>query len=163
LTVVAVFTVLIGWSLLATSFAALDRRALTAERAAQAAQAEATARAQRRMKAFAPYAEATDLLMRGQLPDRAVQLLDQALQTDPVFPEAQFALGEALRLSGQPARSAQAYHKANELNRQITGKPHLQALLAAGMAHDSAGDYSESEKAFGQAEREGADHPLAMV
>lgn len=161
---------LVGWTLAATLLAAKDRRALEAERTAQeaerarqAAVAESSARAQRRMRAFAPYAEATDLLMRGQLPDRAAQLLEEALRTDPDFPEAQYALGEALRMNGEPGKAAPAYLRANELSRKITGKPHLQALLAAGMAYDGAGDYAKSEQCFVQAEKEGAGHPLALV
>ena len=150
---------LVGWTVAATIIAALDRRALDAERQV----AESAARAQKRLQAFAPYAEATDLLMRGQLYDRAAQLLDDALKIDPQFPEAQFALGKAQRLSGNPALAAQAYLKANELSRQLTGRPHLQALLAAGMSFDGAGDYARSEEAFQQAEKEGADHPLALV
>jgi tetratricopeptide (TPR) repeat protein len=161
---------LVGWTVAATLLAAKDRRALEAERnaqdaerARQAAVAESSARAQRRMRAFIPYAEANDLLVRGQLPDRAARLLKEALQTDPDFPEAQYALGEALRLDGLPAQAAPAYLRANELSRKITGKPHLQALLAAGMAHDGAGDYARSEECFVQAEKEGADQPLARV
>jgi tetratricopeptide (TPR) repeat protein len=161
---------LVGWTVAATLLAAKDRRALEAERnaqdaerARQAAVAESSARAERRMRAFTPYAEATDLLMRGQLPGRAAKLLEEALRTDPDFPEAQYALGEAWRLDGLPAQAAPAYLRANELSRKITGKPHLQALLAAGMAYDGAGEYVRSEQCFVQAEKEGADQPLALV
>jgi tetratricopeptide (TPR) repeat protein len=166
----AIALLLVGWTVAATLLAAKDRQALAAERhaqdaerARQAAVAESSARAQRRMRAFASYAEATDLLMRGQVPDRAAQLLEEALRTDPEFPEAQYALGEALRLAGLPDKAAPAYLRANELSRKITGKPHLQALLAAGMAYDGAGEYAQSEQCFVQAEKEGADQPLALV
>jgi tetratricopeptide (TPR) repeat protein len=174
----AVFVLLlVGSTLVAGWLAAKDRRALAAEREArsmqekaqeaerdrQAALAETAARAQRRTKAFAPYAEAIDLLLRGQKYDRAAQLLEEALATDREFPEAQFALGEALRLSGLPDRAAPAYLKAAELSRQITGRPHLQALLAAGMSFDGAGDYKAAQRTFLEAERDGADHPLALV
>jgi serine/threonine protein kinase/Flp pilus assembly protein TadD len=155
--------VLAGWTTIATLLAAKDRKTLDAERTAQAARAESAARAQRRMEAFGPYAEATDLLLRGQSFDQAAQLLETAVKVDPEFPEAQFALGEALRLAGTPGRAAKEYLRANELSKQITGKPHLQALLAAGMAFDGAGEYIESEKTYQQAEREGAAHPLALV
>jgi serine/threonine protein kinase/Tfp pilus assembly protein PilF len=161
---------LVGWTLAATVIAAKDRQALAAERQAkdaelarQAAVAESAARAQKRMRAFTPYAEATDLLMRGQLYDRAAKLLEEATQIDGEFPEAQFALGEAYRLAGQPNRAAPAYLHANELSQKITGRPHLQALLAAGMTYDGAGDYKAAESAFVQAEREGANQPLALV
>jgi len=161
---------LVGWTLVATMVAAKDRQALAAERQAkdaelgrQAAVAESAARAQRRMRAFTPYAEATDLLMRGQLYDRAAKLLEEATQTDNEFPEAQFALGEAYRLAGQPNRAAPAYLRANALSQKITNRPHLQALLAAGMTYDGAGDYKAAESAFLQAEREGTSHPLALV
>jgi serine/threonine protein kinase/Flp pilus assembly protein TadD len=173
----AFLLLLVGSTLAATVIAALDRRALDAERSARALQEkvqeaergrqqavdEAAARAKRRLQAFTPYAEATDLLMRGQVADRAVRLLDEALKIDPAFPEAQFALGEAQRLNGNPALAAPAYLRANELSKQYAGRPHVQALLAAGMTYDGAGDYHRSEQAFLQAEREGADHPLALV
>lgn len=166
----AAVLLLVTWTVAATNLAAKDRRALRAEREAQAAKlarqaaiADSAARAQRRMRAFEPYAEATDLLMRGQLLDRSTKLLENALGIDPNFPEAQFALGEVRRLNGLPDRAAQAYLRANDLSRQITGRPHLQALLAAGMAYDGAGDYYRSENAFLQAEREGSAHPLALV
>ncbi|MBL8799652.1 MAG: protein kinase [Planctomycetia bacterium] len=173
----AFLLLLVGSTVAATIIAALDRRALDAERGARAMQEkaqeaerarqqavdESAARARRRLQAFTPYAEATDLLMRGQAADRAVRLLDDALKIDPAFPEAQFALGEAQRLNGNPALAAQAYLRANELSKQYTGRPHVQALLSAGMTFDGAGDYDRSEQAFLQAEREGADHPLALV
>jgi len=168
---------LVGSTLVTGLIAAKDRRALDAERMARdaerkalnaeaarvAAVAEATARAQRRMRAFTPYAEATDLLARGQLYDRAAKLLEEATQIDTEFPEAQFALGEAYRLAGLPDRAAAAYLGANDLSQKITGRPHLQALLAAGMTYDGAGDYKAGEQAFLQAERQGAGHPLALV
>lgn len=161
---------LIGCTLAATLIAAKDRQALDAERKArdaesarQATEAESAARAQRRLRAFTPYAEATDLLMRGQLYDRAAKLLEEATQIDTEFPEAQFALGEAYRVAGLPNRAAQAYLRANDLSQKITSRPHLQALLAAGMTYDGAGDYKAAEKAFILAEREGAGHPLALV
>ena len=141
----------------------MQEKAQAAELARQAAVAESAARAQRRMQSFRPYAEAIDLLMRGQRFDRAVQLLEEATKTDSEFPKAQFALGEAYRLSGLPNRAATAYLQANELNRKITGRPHLQALLAAGMNYDGSGDYKKAEQAFIQAEREGAGHPLSLV
>jgi tetratricopeptide (TPR) repeat protein len=154
---------LVGLTLAATVIAAKDRQALDAELGRQAAVAESSARAQRRMRAFKQYAEATDLLMRGQLYDRAAKLLEEANQIDAEFPEAQFALGEAYRLAGLPHRAAPAYLQANDLSQKITNHAHLQALLAAGMAYDGAGDDQAAEKAFILAEREGAGHPLSLV
>jgi serine/threonine protein kinase/tetratricopeptide (TPR) repeat protein len=118
---------------------------------------------QTRAAAFEPYAQAMDLLLRGQLADQAVQLLQQALKIDPEFPEAQFALGEALRQSGQPLQAAEAYLKADSLSRKITGKPNLHALIAGGFAYDGAGYYAEAEDTFKRAEGDGADDPLALV
>ena len=119
----AIALLLVGSALGFAVLAAKDRQALEAERQArimqekaqqaelarQANVAESAARAQRRMQAFVPYAEATDLLMRGQQFDRAVQQLEEATRIDPAFPEAQFALGEAYRLNGVPGPAAQAY------------------------------------------------------
>jgi|GEM_PF-1406589 len=138
-------------------------KALEAELGKQRAQAELAARAQRRLKAFAPYAQAADLINRGQLPEQAVELLKQALAVDAEFPEAQFALGEALRMSGRPSQAAEAYLLADELSRRIGGRAHLQALLAAGFAYDNGGEYALAAVAFERAEKDGADDPLALV
>jgi tetratricopeptide (TPR) repeat protein/predicted Ser/Thr protein kinase len=162
-----------------------DRQALVAEKKAQEAELQrqadllkAAERAQQRLRAFEPYAEATDLLMRAQAPEilgakdleasrqlcaRAAELLEKANQLDPEFPEAQFALGEAHRLAGLPGRAAEAYLRANDLNQQITAHPHVQALLAAGMAYDAAGDHRNADRIFGLAEQAPDQPPLALV
>ncbi|MCW8129449.1 MAG: protein kinase [Planctomycetota bacterium] len=140
-----------------------EARQLQAELQQQKLQAASAESAQRRMKAFAPYAQAMDLLMRGQKPERSAELLQQALAIDPEFPEAQFALGEALRFGGSPLEAARAYARADELSRKIAGRPNLQAILAAGFAYDGAGYYKEAEEAFHRAELNGASDPLAMV
>ena len=101
---------LVGCALASVLLAAKDRKALEAERQArimqqkaqeaelarQANVAESAARAQRRMKAFGPYAEATDLVLRGQRFDRAVQLLEEATRIDTEFPEAQTGVGRGV-------------------------------------------------------------------
>ena len=120
-------------------------------------------KASSRLKAFEPYSQAMDLLMRGQLPDSAAELLKRALKLDPDFEEAQFALGQALQFSGLPAEAAAAYLKADELNQALTGKPNLQALIAAGFTFDGAGYYAKAEDAFTRADKLGASDPLAVV
>ena len=125
-----------------------------------AAEAE---KAHRRLKAFEPYSQAMDLIMRGQLADKAAELLKQSLAIDPEFVEAQFALGQALQLAGLPADAAAAYLKADQLQQSITGKPNLQALIAAGFTFDGAGAYEEAEDAFVRANKAGAGDPLALV
>jgi serine/threonine protein kinase/lipopolysaccharide biosynthesis regulator YciM len=140
-----------------------DAQRLQAELEQQKTLAASAEMARRRLEAFGPYAQAMDLLMRGQLPDQTVGLLQQALKTDADFPEAQFALGEALRLSGQPAPAAEAYLKADELSRRLGGRPNLQAVVAAGFAYDGAGDYAKAEDAFRRAESHEPAEPLALV
>jgi tetratricopeptide (TPR) repeat protein len=165
-----------------------DRQAQQAELNRQAELLKTAERAQRRLVAFAPYAEATDLLMRAQVPrsivigkdsgsndqasdlvgsaqmyERAARLLEEATQLDREFPEAEFMLGEAYRLRGLPGQAAEAYLRASELNRQIAGQPHLQALVAAGMAYQGAGDHQKADRVFAQAESGGGDQPLALV
>jgi tetratricopeptide (TPR) repeat protein len=120
-------------------------------------------RARRRMQAFGPYAQATDLVNRGQRLDDAARLLQQALKIDPEFPEAQFALGEALRFSGDPLKAAEAYELADALSRALGGRPNLQALLAAGFMLDGAAVYDRAEALFARAEELGKDEPLALV
>jgi serine/threonine protein kinase/tetratricopeptide (TPR) repeat protein len=120
-------------------------------------------KAQRRLKAFEPYTEAMDLLMRGQLPEQSAKLLREALAIDPEFEEAQYALGEALRYSGDPAKAAAAYLKADQLSRSLSGKANLKALISAGFTFDGAGMYAEAEDAFAAAETGGANDPLAIV
>ncbi|MBI5722481.1 MAG: protein kinase [Planctomycetes bacterium] len=134
---------------------------------------EGEARALKRIQAFEPYSKAMDLLNRGQflanLSDRgqllgqSVELFGKSLQIDSDFSEAQYALGEALRLNGLPGQAAQAYLKADELSRKFAGKPNLQALIAAGLAFEDAGLYEKSEKTYLTAMNEGADDPLALV
>ena len=119
--------------------------------------------AHKRLAAFDPYSQAMDLLMRGQLPERAAELLKNALVIDASFPEAQFALGEALRACGRPLDAAAAYAKADDLSRAIAGRPDLHAMVAAGFALDGAGRLAEAEDAFARAEKEGANDPLALV
>jgi len=157
--------------------AAKDRQALEAQRAAresdakrlqaeldkQTALAASAEKARRRLEAFEPYARAMDLLMRGQLPENAAALLEQALKIDAEFPEAQFALGEALRLSGRPGPAAEAYLKADELSRKVGGRANLQAIVAAGLAYDGAGDYAKAEDAFRRAESYDPAEPLGLV
>ncbi|MCY3023910.1 MAG: protein kinase, partial [Planctomycetota bacterium] len=140
-----------------------DRQARDAEREKQRTVAAAADKAQKRLKAFGPFAQAMDSLMRGQLSERAAELLREALAIDSEFPEAQFALGEALRSSGLPVEAAAAYLKANELSIGISGRTNLHAIVAAGLAYDSAGFYAEAEDAYALAEKEGADDPLALV
>ena len=140
-----------------------DTGRIRAELDRQKALAESSAQAQKRLRAFEPYAQAMDLLMRGQRADQAVELLERALGIDAGFPEARFALGEALRASGDPQRAAAAYLQADELSRKISGRPHLQAVIAAGFAYDGAGLYAQAEDAFSLAERHGANDPLALV
>jgi len=140
-----------------------EARGLEAELDKQKTLAAAAKKDQTRAAAFDPYAKAMDLLLRGQLADQAVQLLQQALKIDPDFPEAQFALGEALRQSGLPLQAAEAYLKADALSRKLTQRPNLHALVAAGFAYDGAGYYAEAEDVFKRAEGEGANDPLALV
>ena len=136
---------------------------LEAELEKQKTLATAAETARRRLSAFEPYSQAMDLLMRSQLPERAAALLKESLAIDGSFPEAQFALGEALRACGRPLDAAAAYLKADELSRKIAGRPNLHAVVAAGFALDGAGSYAEAEDAFARAEREGANDPLALV
>ena len=148
--------------------AELDREAeraqrLQAELDRQKALNAGAEKAQRRLKAFEPYTEAMDLLMRGQLPDRAATLLRSALETDPEFEEAQYALGEALRNGGLPFDAGAAYLKADALSRKIGGKPNLKALVSAGFTYDGAGYYTDAEDAFAAADKDGANDPLAVV
>jgi len=120
-------------------------------------------KARKRLDAFVPYAEAMDLLLRGQVPEQAVAQLQKALNIDPEFTEAQFALGEALRRDGQPEPAAAAFLKADDLARKFTGHPHLQAIVAAGFAYDGAGCYEQAYDAFKRAEDAGAKDPLCVV
>jgi serine/threonine protein kinase/tetratricopeptide (TPR) repeat protein len=134
-----------------------------AERAANAAKEEQTKHAVRRLRAFDPFSQAMDLLMRGQNADQAVALLRAAIAEDPDFPEAMYALGQALEADGQAADAARAYLEAEALSEKVTGKPHLQSLLAAAFAFNNDGSYKEAEEAFARVERLGADHPLALI
>ncbi len=133
---------------------------LLAARRTAAAQAE---RARRRAAASAPFAAGIDLVIRGQLPTQAAELLRQALAADPDFPEAQRALGDALGQSGDPLAAAAAYLEADRTSRELLGRPYLEALVTAGMVLDEAGEYQRSQAAFGQAAAPGSDHPLALV
>ena len=136
---------------------------LQAELDKQKVLAAGAEKAQRRLRAFEPYTEAMDLLMRGQLPERSAEFLRRALAIDPEFEEAQYALGEALRYSGVPAEAATAYLKADQLSRALSGKPNLKALLGAGFTYDGAGMYVEAEDAFIAADSGGSNDPLAVV
>jgi tetratricopeptide (TPR) repeat protein len=128
------------------------------------AELAAAERARRRVKAFEPYAQAMDLINRGQRLDDAVLQLQQALKIDAEFPEAQFALGEAFRFYGDPVKAAEAYEQADALSRALGGQPHLQALLAAGFALENACVYDRAESLFARAEELGKkDEPLSLV
>jgi len=140
-----------------------EAKQLQAELQKQKVLAASAEQANRRLRAFEPYQAAMDLLLRGQLPARAAELARRAVDMDPDFPEARFALGEALRLSGSPLEAAQAYLRADELSRKLAQRPNLQAIVAAGFAYDGAGYYKEAEDAFRRAELHGANDPLAQV
>jgi tetratricopeptide (TPR) repeat protein len=133
---------------------------LLAARRTAAAQAE---RARRRAAASAPFAAGFDLVILGELAARAAELLRQALAADPAFPEAQRALGDALGQSGDPLAAASAYLDADRISRGQLGKPYLEALVAAGMVLDEAGEYERSHAVFRQAAALGGEHPLALV
>ncbi len=129
-------------------------------------------RATIKLKALPLYTEALDLIMRGQAIDPKVrsQPLDQAadlcrraLQIDPGFIEARFALGEALRRSGHPARAAEEFLRADRTSEELGHKPYPQALVAAGFAFDAAGEFTRAEDCFARAEAVGAKDPLALV
>ncbi len=146
--------------------AAREREAalrLRAELDRQKAMAAAAERAARRLKAFEPYAQAMDLISRGQLHERAAELARKALDIDPEFPEAQFALAEALRAAGLQKDAADAYMKADEMSVRVTSRHNLQAVLSASFAYDEGGYYREAERAFESAESAGRDDPLAMA
>jgi len=98
------------------------REQLEAERLVSATLAEKAARAQRRIDAFDPYARANDLLMRGQRMDEAERLARKALTIDPAFPEAQYALAEALRCQGKGKDAADAFIQADALSQKVAGK-----------------------------------------
>ncbi|HYF50377.1 MAG TPA: protein kinase [Planctomycetota bacterium] len=137
-----------------------EQKAKLEKQEAIAASAE---KAQRRLKAFEPYVQAMDLLMRDQLPERAAALLDKSLQIDPDFPEAQFALAEAYRMAGIPGKAAEHYLKADELSVRIAGRRNLHALVAAGFTYDGAGEYDKAQDCFERAAKFGANDPLAKV
>ncbi|MCK6491341.1 MAG: protein kinase, partial [Planctomycetes bacterium] len=139
------------------------QRTLDSLLAAQHTAAAQAGRARRRAAASAPFAAGIDLVIRGQLPAQAAALLRQALAADPDFPEAQRALGDALGQAGDPLAAAEAYLAADRLSRDLLGRPYLEALVAAGMALDEAGEYQRSQAAFAQAAAQGGDHPLALV
>jgi tetratricopeptide (TPR) repeat protein len=149
----------------AVLFVRAEASAAEAERQ-RAAAVEAAERSRRRVEAFGPYAEAADLLNRGVGFDRAAELLRSAVSTDPEFPEARFALGEALRQAGRPAEAAEAYLEADRLSFAAAGRRHLPALLAAGFCLDNVGQYDCSQEAFRKAEesgRPGRQDPLVLV
>jgi tetratricopeptide (TPR) repeat protein len=168
---------LIVISAAAVSVANKDRQRLEADRTAQEAviekqKAEAEKqralierdeKARRRFKAFGPYAEAMDLLLRGQLPEKAAEQLKQALTIDADFLEAQFALGQALSAAGRSRDAGDAYVKAEQMSVTLNGSHHLRALVSAGIAYDDASDYEAGQKCFLEAEKWGADDPLALV
>ena len=125
---------------------------------------DATAEAaRRRYEAFPAYDHGMDLIRRGQRLDEAIEALKHAVEVDPTFVEAQFAVGEALRQAGRPGPAAEAYLRVDAMSRATDGQRHLQALLAAGFALDGAGDYVRSAEAFAAAAAEAEDDPLAMV
>jgi serine/threonine protein kinase/lipopolysaccharide biosynthesis regulator YciM len=134
-----------------------------AEADKQAALAAGAEKSQRRLKAFKPYAQAMDLLMRDQLPAQAVALLSEALQIDPEFMEAQYSLADAYRMAGNPAKAGETYLKADELSVRLGGQHNLQALVSAGFTYDGAGLYDKAEDCFNSAVKHGADDPLAKV
>jgi len=134
-----------------------------AEREKQAALQATAEKADRRLKAFQPYVQAMDLLMRDQMPEKAASLLADALNIDPDFPEAQFALAEAYRAAGIPKKAAESYLKADELSMKIGGRHNLHAIVAAGFTYDGAGQYDAAQDCFERAEKFGADDPLAHV
>ncbi|HYF48441.1 MAG TPA: hypothetical protein VEJ63_03495, partial [Planctomycetota bacterium] len=117
----------------------------------------------RRFKAFKPYAEAMDLLLRAQLPDKAAEQLKQAVAIDGDFLEAQFALGQALSAAGHSRLAGDAYVKAEQMSVQLNGSHHLQALVSAGIAYDDATDHEAAQRCFLEAEKWGANDALALV
>ncbi len=138
-------------------------RRLQAELETQKALAASAVKATRRIKAFAPYAQAMDLLLRGQRFDQAEALFNNALAIDSEFAEAQYSLGEVLRRQGKPLQAAHAYWKASKLSKTISGKSNVQALLAAGFAFDGSGMYAEAETVFREAAEVDPLNPLSMV
>jgi predicted nucleic acid-binding protein len=138
--------------------------ALEAEVTASQVAAEAAAKVKRRSQAFVPYAQAMDRLMRGEGHyAEAAEGMRTAIGLDPLFSEAHFALGEALRLGGEPVASEVAYLRADAIDRQEAHQPNIRALLMAGFADLDAFENQRARDLFAQADQLGHDDPLALT
>ena len=138
--------------------------ALEAEVTANQIAATAAAKVKRRSLAFAPYSLGMDRLMRGEGHfAEAAEGLRQALALDPDFSEAHFALGEALRLGGEPVAAEASYLKADAIDRQVANQPNIRALLMAGFACLDSFENQRAHDFFAQADELGHDDPLALT
>lgn len=138
--------------------------ALEAELTAKRVESEAAQRTRIRAQALDPYAKGMDLLMRG--PSHcadAAKDLRAALAIDDGFAEAHFALGEALRISGQPHLAIASYLRSDELTQQASGQPNLQALVLSALASLDAFDYRHAESILARIEASGRTDPLALA
>ncbi|GDY12498.1 hypothetical protein LBMAG53_13760 [Planctomycetota bacterium] len=141
-------------------------RRLQAELTNSQASVADAARVERRLRALAPYTEATDLLRRAEmldnaladdlsrrsrLTDQAIARLGAALQIEPEFIEARIALGEAQRMAGRPQAAAAEFLAADAAGAR-QGRTIVPALVAAGLAYDAAGEYLLAEQCFAKAD-----------
>ncbi len=143
----------------------LDRESAKREQAeleARRANADRAEAAQRRVRAFQPYAGAMDLVRRGQRLDQATALARSALEIDGDFVEAAFLLGETLRAQGQQKAAAEAFLRADAIAERVTGRHSAPAQLAAALAYDAGGWMVESAAAYDLIDAEERD-PLAEV
>ncbi len=147
-----------------TKLADEDKRELEVERAARKVEAAAADKAKLRSQAFVPYAQGMDRLMRGEGHySEAAKCMTDAIAIDPDFSEAQFALGEALRLGGDPVKAETAYLQADSIDRQNNQQPNIRALLMAGFADLDAWENAKARALFAQVDQLGKDDPLALT
>lgn len=115
---------------------------------------------------------------RSAEPERAIQLLHQALELVPDAPETAarranllHALARALRRAGRPADSMPHAREALRLTREVLGPNHPEVghrLIAVGTAANLAGDGDAALSSFGEAlriytEALGPEHPSVAV
>ncbi len=115
---------------------------------------------------------------RSAKPERAIELLHQALATVPETPETAtrrahllHALARALRRAGRPAQSMPHAQEALRLTREVLGPRHPEVAnrhIAVGTAANLAGDSEAALAAFGEAvtiytEAVGPEHPSVAV
>ncbi len=120
-----------------------------------------SARNQRRMNAFVPYAAAIDLLGRDGFVYDSIALLRKSIEIDRDFAEAHFALGRALVAAGDPGSAIPEFQTAEALSEQLLKHGNPRAVLSMAMAEDDVGILPYDE--YGKLGALGKDDPYALL